>query len=152
MKTNFSLRRQVNKSMPWHAWFSGGILLLFGIASCFDYIMSISQGEMYFRSSGMSNEQIAYYTSFPIWATIGWTVSVWGNLFASAAMLLRYRQSVDLFIICLVGSLIFIIYSYFFSAGIEAMGVLWPMPIIMAAITVGMIFYCRYLTRSKVLL
>lgn len=151
MKTNFNLKRAINAPMPWHAWISGGILFLFGIASSFDYIMSITQGEMYFRSSGMTNEQIAYYSRFPIWATIGWTVSVWGNLFASSAMLFRYRQSIYLFIICLIGSLIFIIYSYFFSAGLEAMGVLWPMPIIMASITVGMITYCRYLIRSKIL-
>ncbi|MWB94874.1 hypothetical protein GON26_10890 [Flavobacterium sp. GA093] len=150
MKTT-TLKSTTSSPMPWHGWILGGILLLFGIASCLDYIMSVAQGETYFRSSGMTNEQIMYYTSFPLWATIGWTVSVWGNFFAAAAMLFRSRKSVGLFVICLIGSLGFIVYSYFFSAGVEAMGVLWSMPIIMALVTTAMIFYCQYLTQKRVL-
>lgn len=152
MKANVTLKSSVSSPMPWHGWISGGILLLFGLASSFDYIMSMTQGETYFRSSGMTNEQITYYSNFPVWATISWTISVWAGLFASTAMLLHYRQSVGLFIICLIGNLAFIMYSYFFSAGLEAMGVLWPMPIIITIITFGMIFYCKYLTHSKVLI
>ena len=127
--------------MPWHGWLLGGMLFLFGLLSSFDFIMSVTQGETYFRSSGMTDSQILYYSNFPIWATFGWAMSVWGGLFASGAMLLHYRQSIVLYVITLTGSLLFIVFSYFFSAGLEAMGVLWPMPIILALITLFMIFY-----------
>lgn len=146
------LKGSESTPMPWHGWVFGGILLLFGLASSFDYLMSVTQGETYFRSSGMTDAQISYYSNFPVWATIGWTMSVWGGLLASGTMLLHYRQSLVLFVVSLTGNLLFILYSYFFSAGREAMGVLWTMPIIVALITIGMIFYCQYLTKSKVLI
>jgi hypothetical protein len=152
MNKILKLRGPGSTPMPWHGWVLGGILLLFGLASSFDYLMSVTQGEAYFRSSGMTNAQISYYSNFPAWATMGWTMSVWGGLLASATMLLHYRQSLGLFMVSLAGHLLFILYSYFFSAGREAMGVLWTMPIIVALITIGMIFYCRYLTKSKVLI
>lgn len=141
----------VKLSLPWHGWIFGGILLLYSLAAAYDHIMSLTQGESYYRASGMSEEQVVYFSSVPMWAVIGWTLSVWGGLFASAALLIRHRSATALFSVSLLGSLIYILYVLVLSAGREAMGVLWLMPLVLAAITAAMIFYSNRLAKSGVL-
>lgn len=140
-----------NLAMPWHAWVLGGVLLLYSLAAVYDHIMSLSQGENFYRASGMTAAQIEYFLNVPVWALTGWTLSVWGCFFGSIALLLRHRFAIGLFFISLVGSLIYIVYVLILSNGREAMGVLWFMPIVLATIIAGMIFYCRHLKRKSVL-
>jgi hypothetical protein len=137
--------------LPWHGWIFGIILFLFGSFSAYDYVMSITQGETFYRASGMTETQVAYYMNFPSWATVAWTISVFGMFLASAALLLRFRIAFILFAISLAGSLLYIIYVFGLSKGRDAMGVIWPAPLVIAAITAAMIFYCVRLSRSKIL-
>ena len=37
----------------------------------------------------MNDFQVAYYTFVPVWAIVGWTLSVWGGLIGVALFLLR---------------------------------------------------------------
>lgn len=150
---NNALKRDVgnNVKLPWHGWVLGGIFLLYSIAAAFDYVMSMYQGASYYRASGMTESQIMYFSSVPAWAVIGWTLSVWGGLLGSMALLFRRRFAGILFSVSLVGGLVYILHVLVLSAGREAMGVLWLMPIILAAITAALIFYCRRLAKSGVL-
>ena len=138
-------------SLPWHGWLVGGIFLLYSLAAGFDHIMSLSQGETFYRASGMSEAQIVYFSSVPVWAIIGWTLSVWGGLFGSLALLFRHRFAGVFFSASLLGGLLYILHVLVLSAGREAMGVLWLMPIIIAAITAAIIFYCQGLTKLNIL-
>lgn len=113
--------------------------------------MSFYQGEVYYRASGMTGSEISYFLSVPFWAVIGWTLSVWGGLFGSVALFFRHRSAINLFLLSLIGGLIYILYVLVLSAGREAMGVLWLMPIILAAITLAMFFYCLHLKKIKIL-
>lgn len=144
-------RLTVTNSLPWHAWVLGIIFLLFGLLSGFDHIMSIAQGESYFRDSGMSEQQIAHFSSVPFWALLAWTASVWASLLGAGALLLRRRIAAPLFVVSVAGSLLYILYSFVLSAGREAMGVLWPMPFVITALTTGMAVYCRWLIKKDVL-
>lgn len=135
-------------SLPWHAWILGGIFLLYGLASVFDHIMSLTQGKAYYRASGMSDAQVVYFSSIPLWAMLGWTLSVWGGLLASLALLLRHRFAVTLFTTSLLGGLGYMLYVLVLSAGKEAMGVLWLMPIVISGITAFMIFYSARLLKK----
>lgn len=137
--------------LPWHTWVLGLIFLLFGLASGFDHVMSITKGESYYRASGMTEEQIVYFSSVPLWVVIAWTASVWGSLFGASALLLRRRIALQLFTISVAGSLAYILYSYLLSEGQAAMGILWPMPFVVTALTVGMIFYCGWLRKKDIL-
>jgi hypothetical protein len=140
-----------NLALPWHAWIFGGIFLLYSLAAAYDYLMSLSQGEIYYRASGMTESQISYFLSVPVWAVIGWTLSVWGGLFGSVTLFFHHRSAVGLFVASLAGGLIYILHVLVLSAGREAMGVLWLMPIVLAAITAAMIFYCRRLKNAGIL-
>jgi hypothetical protein len=138
-------------SLPWHGWVLGVIFLLYSLAAVFDHVMSLSQGETFYRASGMSEAQVVYFSSVPVWAMIGWTLSVWGGLFGSLALLFRRRFAGVLFSASLLGGLIYMLHVLVLSAGREAMGVLWVMPIVIAVITTAIIFYCQGLTKLRIL-
>lgn len=137
--------------LPWHAFLLGGIFLLYSLAACFDYIMGVTQGETYYKASGMTESQINYFLNVPIWAVIGWTLSVWGGLLGSVGLLLRYGLAANLFLISLVGTLIYILYVLVLSEGREAMGQLWFMPIVIALLITVMFIFCLGFKRSGVL-
>jgi hypothetical protein len=139
------------RALPWHGWLAGGVLLLFGIAAAFDHGMSLALGAEFYRASGMSEAQVGYFSAVPAWAITGWTLSVWGGLLAAAALLLRRRQAGWLFAASLLGGLVYILYVLVLSEGRQALGVLWMMPLVMAAITALMVRYCQRLTRRGVL-
>lgn len=139
------------RALPWHGWLAGGLLLLFGIAAAFDHGMSLALGEAFYRASGMSDAQVVYFTAVPAWAIAGWTLSVWGGLLGAAALLLRRRQAGWLFAASLLGGLVYILHVLVLSEGRQALGVLWMMPPVMAAITALMVRYCQRLARRGVL-
>ena len=135
--------------MPWHGGLLGGVLLLYGLAAGFDHFMSLAQGEAYYRSSGMSDMQVAYFSSQPPWAIAGWTLSVWAGLLGAVAMLLRHRLAGLLFALATAGSLVYIAYVLVLTNGREAMGVLWAMPLVLAALMALMVPYSRYLVAGR---
>lgn len=135
----------------WHGWITGLVFMAFGCLSAFDHVMSLVQGESYYRASGMSEQQIAHFSSVPLWAVLAWTASVWGSLLGATALLLRRRFALPMFSVSVAGSVIYILYSFVFSAGREAMGVLWPMPFIVTALTGFVVVYCWSLIKKGTL-
>src|SRR5690606_13138867 len=103
--------------MPWHGWLLGGVLAIYGLAAGFDHFMSLAQGEAYYRGSGMSDMQVAYFSAQPPWAIAGWTVSVWAGLWGALAMLLRRRLASLLFALATGGSLVYIAYVLVLTNG-----------------------------------
>lgn len=144
-----NLFAKTNRPLKWYGWVIGFILFVYSSFSVYDYVMSLFQGEAYFLESGMTARQIAYFTSFPIWATIAWTLSVWGLFFATITLFLRIRIAFILFLTSLIGTLAYILYVFGLSEGREAMGVIWPAPIIIAIIIAAMVFYSKRLFRIK---
>ena len=135
--------------LPWHAWVLGGIFLLYSLAAAFDSAMTVIQGEAYFRANGMSEMQIDYFSNLPLLVELGMNLCVWGGLFASIALLMRKAISAKLFFIAAVSNFLYLIYAYLLTDGITAMGALWLAPIIITGLMVGMIFYCRAVTRDR---
>lgn len=143
MNNQIETRILGKSTLPWHGWVLSGLFLLYSIAATYDYIMSISVGQSYYRASGMTEAQINYFSNVPDWAVVGWTLSVFGGLLGSLALLFRVRAASTLFAFSLLGSLGYILYTLVLSAGREAMGGLWFMPFVVAALTCMLIFYCR---------
>ena len=137
--------------LPWAARIAGSLLLLFGLAAAYDYTMSVTVGEPYYRASGMNEFQVDYYTTVPPWATLGWTLSVWGGLLAAVFLLLRRPAAEHFFLVCLTGNVVYDLYIYGFSDGIRAMGVVWFMPLVMTVVSLAMWLYARRLRRRGIL-
>ena len=58
----------------------------------------------------MSESQVAFFTAVPLWAVAGWTLSVWGGLCGSAALLLRRRVATGLLAVSLAGSAVYMLH------------------------------------------
>ena len=146
----FRLTRVRHRSLPWHGWLIGIILLLYSSFSVYDYLMSALYKDEYFLESGMTEFQIAYFSNYPIWVTIAWTLSVWGLFLATIALLLRMRIAFVLFIISLIGTLANVLYAFGLSEGREAMGIIWPAPLIITLVIAAMVLYSKRFFDIKV--
>lgn len=94
---------------PKHLWVVGGLSLVWNAFGCFDYFMTRTKGAEWIRTA-MSDVDadgyMAYINNFPIWASIGWGLGVWGALAGSVLLLMRHRWAVPAFIISLIGAIL----------------------------------------------
>ncbi|OYW81549.1 MAG: hypothetical protein B7Z26_04940, partial [Asticcacaulis sp. 32-58-5] len=121
-----------------------------GVAAT-DYVFSVVQGEAYYRASGMTDLQIAYFSSLPLWAAGMWTVSVWAGVLSVIGLLLRRRLAGVMILAVVVGTIGYCIYVYAMSAGMAAMGGLWFMPALMVAVMILLARYVRDMAARKVI-
>lgn len=126
---------------PWHLWAVGVIGLLWNSFGCYDYYMSKTVGDAYFRQMGMTDAQISHFLAMPSWMTGVWAIGVWGALLGSLLLLLRSRWAVEAFLASLVAYVFSLIYAYFIS---PAPGNAGAMMVMQAVILVGCIFFWQY--------
>jgi hypothetical protein len=96
---------------PWHLWAVGGISLLWNAFGGYDFVMSMTQGETWWRASGMTDAMIAYYNAMPAWMYAPWVLGVWGAVAGSILLLLRSRFAVHAFALSLIGALVSLLYG-----------------------------------------
>jgi hypothetical protein len=96
---------------PWHLWAVGGISLLWNAFGGYDFVLSMTQGETYWRASGMTDAMIAYYNAMPAWMYAPWVLGVWGAVAGSILLLLRSRFAVHAFALSLIGALVSLLYG-----------------------------------------
>lgn len=95
---------------PWHLWAVGGLTLLWNSVGVFSYLMT-ELGRL--GDLGMTAGQIAWFDSFPAWATAVWALGVWGAFLASILLLLQSRWAVTAVMVALVGLVGTTIYQNF---------------------------------------
>lgn len=95
---------------PWHLWVVGGLTLLWNSVGVFSYMMT-ELGRL--GDLDMTPAQIAYFESFPAWATAVWALGVWGAFLGSILLLLRSRWAVSAIVVALVGLLGTTIFQHF---------------------------------------
>lgn len=96
---------------PWHLWAVGGISLLWNAFGGYDFVMSVTQGETYWRASGMTDAMITYYNAMPTWMYVPWVLGVWGAVAGSILLLLRSRFAVHAFALSLIGAVVSLLYG-----------------------------------------
>ena len=132
---------------PWHLWAVGGVGLLwngFGLTDC---VMSLTRGEAWLRSFGMTEPQIAYFHAMPAWAYAVWALGVGAAFAGSVLLVLRSRWALHAFSLSMVGLVGSAVYTYGLSNGAEVMGDTLPMQ---AVVWVGALFQLWYAwTMSK---
>lgn len=127
---------------PWHLWLVGVIALLFNSIGVFDFVMSLTRGELYMASAGMTPEQIAHYQQMPAWMMAVWAVGVWGAFLASILLLLRRKLAFLVFVVSLIAFLISLVYTYVLTDGGAIMG--QQMAIASAVIAILLLFFSWY--------
>lgn len=96
---------------PWHLWVVGVVSLLWNAFGGYDFIMSTTQGETYWRASGMSQAMVDYYNAMPVWMYVPWVLGVWGAVAGSVLLLMRSRFALHAFALSLLGAIVSLLYG-----------------------------------------
>jgi hypothetical protein len=96
---------------PWHLWVVGVVSLLWNAFGGYDFVMSLTQRETYWRASGMTDAMIAYYNAMPTWMYVPWVLGVWGAVAGSILLLMRSRWAVHAFVLSLLGAVVSLLYG-----------------------------------------
>lgn len=109
---------------PIHLWIIGAIALLWNAFGCYDYLMTRTKGAAYVQSMMPTVDGeafMAYVNGFPIWASIGWGLGVWGGVAGAILLLMRHRWAVPALLVSFVGAVLGIGYQIANPSGIPQM-------------------------------
>lgn len=135
---------------PRHLWVVGVLSLLWNAFGATDYVLTQTNNEAYL--SQFTAEQLAYFTSFPAWATVGWALGVWGALAGSILLLMRRRLAVAAFGVSLAGMAISFGYQFGLSDAMAVLGAsLAGFALVIVAVGIGLFVYSRRQAAADVL-
>ena len=141
---------------PVHLWIIGGIALLWNAFGCYDYLMTRTKGAAYIKSMMPTIDGeafMAYVNAFPIWASVGWGLGVWGGLVGAILLLMRHRWAVPALLASFVGAVLGLGYQIANPSGIAGTdgggGAIFPYVIIAIALT--LFVYARAMRIKNVL-
>ncbi|MEH6699658.1 MAG: hypothetical protein V7672_13215 [Brevundimonas sp.] len=134
---------------PWHLWAVGVVALLWNSFGGFDYVMTQTQNAGYLAQ--FTEEQRAYFQSFPMWMEAVWAIGVWGGVLASVLLLLRSKWAFPAFLASLVAFAISVVYGQMSGAGdiMGSMGMIFSAVIFLLGL--GFVIYSRTMARRGVL-
>ena len=136
---------------PWHLWVVGVLGIPWNGFGCFDYLMTQTRGDAWLTDMGMTEAQMAYFHAMPAWTHAAWAIGVWGGLLGSVLLLLRLRWAFHVFVASFLGWAAGAVYAFALSDGLEAMGQMWPMQIVIGAACVFFVWYAWTMTKRGVL-
>ena len=136
---------------PWHLWAVGGLAVLWNGFGCLDYTMTQTRKDEWFAQMGMTPEQTAYFDAMPAWTHAAWAIGVWGGLIGAVLLLLRRKWALHAFVLSFLGWAAGAVYAFALSDGMEAMGSMWPMQIVIGAACVFFIWYAWAMSKRGVL-
>ena len=138
---------------PWHLWLVGVVSLLWNGFGGYDFIMSTTQGETYWRASGMTQPMIDYYNAMPTWMYGPWIIGVWGAVIGSILLLLRNKLAVPAFALSLLGAAGSLVYGLMnpMSGLPPAMAMMAYMPWVILVIAALLLWYAWTMHKAGVL-
>lgn len=136
---------------PGHLWVVGGLAVLWNGFGLTDFAMSMSQGETWLRSMGMTDPQVAYFNAMPAWAYAVWALGVGGAFLGSMLLLLRRRWAVHAFGLSLVGLALSALYTFAWSDGAEVMAATMPMQVVVWIVALALAAYAWTMAKRGVL-
>lgn len=136
---------------PWHLWVVGVLALLWNSFGCFDYFMTQTRQDEWFAQMGMTAAQVGYFNAMPPWTHAAWAVGVWGGALGAVLLLLRRKWAMPVFVASFLGWLAGAVYAFALSDGMEAMGSMWPMQIVIGGACLFFIWYAWMMSSKGVL-
>lgn len=132
---------------PWHLWVVGFLTMLWNAVGCFSY--TITRFGL-LADFGMSETEIAFFESQPVWANTFWALGVWGAIAGSILILFRSRWALHAIIIAIIGLLGSNVYQYAIADVPETLQSP-ALTMLIWATTLFMLFYASRMSRSGVL-
>ena len=114
------LERSVPSRRPMHLWVVGILALLWNAFGAFDYVAT--QMRLAFYVGQFTEQQRAYFESFPAWFVAVWAIGVWSAFAGSVGLLLARAWAVPAFALSIAGLAISTLYSFVLSDGAKVMG------------------------------
>lgn len=136
-------------AVPWHFWLVTLVALLWNGFGGYDYTMSHLQGEAYYRQVGMTDAQIAYMATFPVWMHAVWAVGVWGSVVGSLLLLARSRWAAYAFAVSTLGAAASLVYNIATPGLLDVMSPV--MPTVIVVICLVFAWYAWLMTKRGVL-
>ena len=138
---------------PWHLWVVGVISLLWNAFGGYDFVMSVTRGETYWRAAGMTDAMVAYYNAMPTWMYVPWVLGVWGAVAGSILLLMRNKLAVPAFGLSLLGAVGSLAYGLAnpMPPLPEAMAVMAYMPWVIVVIAALLAWYAWTMGKKGVL-
>ena len=137
---------------PWHLWLIGIVSLIWNGFAAADYDMTQIQFEPYM--SQFTDEQRAYFLSFPSWVQGSWALAVWLSVLGSILLLVRSRYAGAFFGLALIFLAATFVHNFLLAevrldeiAGTEA---LW-FSLVIVIVAILLWFYARTMRRLGVL-
>ena len=133
---------------PSHLWVVGSLALLWNAFGAFDYFMTRTKGAAWINQmmDGVDGQKyMAYIDGFPLWASIGWGLGVWGGLLGAVLLLMRKRLAVPVFLVSLFGAVVGIAYQLIHPVDMPEMteGAAAMMPFVIIVIAAALWLYAR---------
>jgi hypothetical protein len=139
---------QTRTGAPVHLWIVGVLALLWNGFGGYDYLMTRTRGTAYIEQMMPGYDSAAimdYINSFPIWASAGWGLGVWGGLLGAILLLMRHRHAVTAFALSMIGAIVGLGYQLVRPMPIKELnqGYNGYMPYIIIAVAIGLFLYAR---------
>lgn len=135
-----------NKPKTWF-WIVSALALVWNLMGIMAYISQVTMSPETLQA--LPENQRALYDSMPLWATIAFTIAVWGGTVGCILLLLRRKLSTPILILSLVGILVQMYHSFFISNSFEVFG---PgglvMPIMIVVIGIWLVWLSRKSTAN----
>lgn len=123
------------------------IALVWNLLGVMAFAMQVTLGPE--QLAAMPEAERNLYLTLPLWALIAFGCAVFGGVLGSLALLLKRRLASALFTVSLVGVVVQLIHSMFFSKTLEVVG---PggmvMPIMVLLIAIGLLWLSFRARRS----
>ena len=97
----------------------------------------------------MTGSQLNYFTGLPLWVQIASFLSTWLGLLGAILLLARRKDATVVFLIAAFATFVTCAYHYTGHEGVEAMGVMWLMPAIIAVAFLGASYYAYRQRRHR---
>lgn len=133
---------------PWHLWVVGILTLLFNSVGGFSYTMT-RLGRL--EQLGMSEAEIAFFESAPVWSNASWALGVWGAITGSVLILLRSRFAVHAVIVAIIGLLGSNYWQYGVATDVPESLQSPALTVMIWVSTLFMLFYSTRMVRAGVL-
>ena len=137
---------------PWHLWVIGLVSLLWNAGGAFDFVMTNMKSESYLAA--FTPEQLGYFNSLPIWATVSWGIAVLGAVLGSVLLLMRSGNAVMVFAIAFLAMLLNLVYGNLIAdvSLIEVMGsgAMW-FTLAIFVVALLLVIYARAMRQKGVL-
>ena len=133
---------------PWHFWLVTAISVCWNAFGAYDYTMSHTQGDAYYKAMKMTDAQLAFIHGYPVWMHAVWAFGVWGAVLGSILLLFRSRWAFHSFVVSALGAAGALIYQLA-TAGAGGMDIV--MPLVIVAVAVFLVWFAQTMTKQGVL-